>query len=101
MLPTGEISTMSVTLPPVIMYARTTFCPDVARSRARLTELGIEWTEFDIETDPQKAEEVNTLTGMRRVPTLVIGERVLVEPTNTALDEALHIAGYDISEDED
>jgi len=92
---------MSVSLPPIIMYARTTFCPDVARSRARLTELGIEWTEFNVEEDPQKADEVNFLTGMRRVPTLVIGERILVEPTNTALDEALQIAGYDISDDED
>jgi glutaredoxin len=83
------------------MYARTTFCPDVARSRARLRALGIEWTEFNVEEDPQKSDEVNALTGMRRVPTLVIGQRILVEPTNTALDEALEIAGYDITEDED
>lgn len=91
---------MSLNLPPIVFYGRTTFCPDVARSRARLTELGLDWTEFNIEADPDKADEVNRLTGMRRVPTIVIGEKILVEPTNTALDAALVTAGYTIDEDD-
>jgi glutaredoxin len=85
--------------PEILLYGRTRFCPDVARSRARLTELGIEWTEFDVEADEQAAAKVNELTGMMRVPTIVIGDRVLVEPTNTALDEALAAAGYPIEEE--
>jgi glutaredoxin len=85
--------------PEILFYGRTRFCPDVARSRARLTELGIEWTEFDVEADGQAAAKVNELTGMMRVPTIVIGDRVLVEPTNTALDEALAAAGYSIEEE--
>jgi hypothetical protein len=33
------------------------------------------------------------------VPTLVIGDRILVEPSNAQLDEALVAAGFDLSED--
>jgi glutaredoxin len=72
----------------------------VARSRARLTELGIEWTEFDIEADEDAAKRAEILTGFRRVPTIVIGDKVLVEPTNTALDAALESAGFAVVEDE-
>lgn len=84
----------------ILFYGRTRFCPDVARSRARLTELGIEWNEFDIEADDEAAQRAEALTGFRRVPTIVIGERVLVEPTNTALDEALVAAGYSLNQDQ-
>jgi glutaredoxin len=86
--------------PEIIFYGRTRFCPDVARSRARLTELDIEWTEFDIEADEDAAQRAEALTGMRRVPTIVIGDKILVEPTNTALDAALEAVGYEIIEDE-
>jgi len=86
--------------PEILFYGRTRFCPDVARSRARLTELGFTWSEFDIEADEEAAQRAEALTGFRRVPTIVIGEKVLVEPTNTALDAALESAGYAIIEDE-
>ena len=83
----------------IIMYARERFCPDVLRSRARLTDLGIPWTEFDIEADDVAAAETERLTGRRNVPTIVIGDRILVEPSNSQLDEALSAAGFDISEE--
>ena len=83
----------------IVFYGRARFCPDVARSRARLTELGIEWNEFDIESDEEAAKRAEALTGFRRVPTIVIGDTVLVEPTNTALDAALESAGYAVVEE--
>lgn len=86
--------------PPVIMYGRTTFCPDVARSRLRLEELGIEWTEYNVEQDARRKEEMTALTGRGNVPTLVIGERILVEPSNDELDRALVAAGYEVSDEE-
>ena len=85
--------------PEILFYGRTRFCPDVARSRARLEELGLEWIEFDIEADEDAAKRAEALTGVRRVPTIVIGDKVLVEPTNTALDAALEAAGYAVVED--
>jgi glutaredoxin len=82
----------------IIMFARERFCPDVTRSRLRLSELGIEWTEHDIEADESAGAEAERLTGRRSVPTLVIGKRILVEPSNGQLDEALLASGYDLSE---
>lgn len=85
--------------PPIVMYGRQTFCPDVARSRLRLEELGYEWTEYDVENDPQRQREVLEMTGRVKVPTLVIGERVVVEPSVGQLDDALIAAGYDVDDE--
>lgn len=82
----------------IIMYARERFCPDVARSRAHLTNLDIAWTEYDIEADKAAGAEVERLSGERSVPTLVICERILVEPSRARLDDALIAAGYDLDE---
>lgn len=78
------------------MYARERYCPDVERTRARLTELGISWIEHDIEADATAAATVEELTGRRSVPTVVIGDSTLVEPSNDELDEILHSVGYDV-----
>ena len=78
------------------MYARERYCPDVERTRTRLSELGISWIEHNIEADPRAATTVEELSGMRSVPTVVIGDSVLVEPSNDELDEALHSVGYDV-----
>ena len=81
----------------IVMYARERYCPDVSRTRARLSELALSWTEYDIESDSAAAEDVEHLTGRRKVPTVVIGGRVLVEPSNEELDEALAAAGYELT----
>ena len=86
--------------PPIILYGRQTFCPDVARAKLRLEELGYEWIEYDIECEPQRRQEVLELTGEAKVPTLVIGDRVLVEPATTQLDAALVAAGYEMDDQE-
>ncbi len=83
----------------IVMFARERFCPDVTRARTRLTELGIPWREFDVESDPAAAQENQRLTGRSNVPTLVIGERILVEPSRSQIDDALTAAGFDISEE--
>jgi glutaredoxin len=89
---------MSSGLPPIIMYARQRFCPDVARSRMHLEELGLDWQEFDIESDPEALARTRELTGRQNVPTIVIGDSVLVEPSNDLLDRALIAAGYVLDE---
>jgi glutaredoxin len=78
------------------MYARERWCPDVSRSRDRLTELGLEWTEFDIESDENLRAEMQHISGRNNVPTIVIGAAVLVEPSNAELDAALEEAGYPV-----
>lgn len=84
--------------PEIIMYARERFCPDVTRSRTRLEHHGISWTEFDVESDEAKKEEMMARTGKPNVPQVVIGDRILIEPSNEEIDDALVAAGFDISE---
>jgi glutaredoxin len=80
----------------IVMYARERYCPDVARSRARLAQLGLPWTEYDIESDENAAADLDRLTGRRSVPTVVIGTSILIEPSNEQLDSALAGAGFEI-----
>lgn len=82
----------------ILMHARVRFCPDVARSRRRLTDPGIVWTGYDIEADASAGAESERLTGRRGVPTLVIGQRILVEPSTRQLDDALVAGGFGPSE---
>ena len=79
--------------PTIVMYARERYCPDVERARARLRHHAVPWVEPDIEADETAAARVQELTGQRRVPTIVIGTSVLVEPSDTELDAALVAAG--------
>lgn len=83
------------------MFARERFCPDVTRSRLRLSELEISWIEYDIEADTAADGEVQRLTGRRNVPTIVVGNRILVEPSNAQLDDALIVAGFNLSAGDD
>lgn len=86
------------TKPEIIMYSRERFCPDVTRARTRLEHHDIGWTEFDIESDDEKKAEMLALTGKPNVPQVVIGERILIEPSNEDIDEALTLAGYKLDD---
>lgn len=77
----------------IVMYARERFCPDVNRARTRLTELGLCWTEHDVEADEQARERMVSITGRTNVPALIIGDTVLVEPSQDEIDAALDRAG--------
>ncbi len=81
---------------PILMFARERHCPDVTRTRQRLTELDIPWTERDVEADEAAAAEMFRLSGRSSVPTVVIGDRVLVEPSDSELDESLVAAGFSV-----
>jgi mycoredoxin len=81
----------------IVMYARERFCPDVARARRRLTELGIEWLEYDTESDEDARQRMIAISGRPNVPTLLIGDRVLVEPSEQQIDDALTAAGFDVA----
>lgn len=84
--------------PEIVMYARERFCPDVTRARLRLERLGLEWTEYDVEADEDRKREMVQLTGRPNVPTLVIGNSILVEPSVKQIDAALEGVGFDVQE---
>lgn len=84
--------------PDIIMYAREQFCPDVTRARTRLTHHDLEWIEFDVVTDEDKRAEMIAKTGKPNVPQLVIGSRILIEPSIEEIDDALVAAGFELEE---
>lgn len=84
--------------PEITMYARERFCPDVTRARTRLEHHGIEWTEFDVESNDEKKAEMVAKTGKPNVPQVVIGDRILIEPSVEDIDDALKNAGFDLED---
>jgi glutaredoxin len=87
---------MSEKRPEIVMYARERFCPDVTRARIRLERLGLEWTEYDVEADDERKQEMMQLTGRPNVPTLLIGNSILIEPSAKEIDAALEGVGFDV-----
>ncbi len=74
---------------PVLAYT-TSWCPDCRRSKRVMTRLGVAFTEIDIEEEAGAEECMRAANGgSGKVPTIVIGDCVLVEPTDEALEEAL------------
>jgi mycoredoxin len=80
---------MNLNPPGIIMYT-TQWCGDCRRAKRILAELGCECTEVDIERTPGAAELVMAwANGKRVVPTITIGERVLVNPRASELELAV------------
>ena len=86
--------------PEIIMYAREQFCPDVTRARTRLKHHGLAWIEYDVVADARKRAEMVERTGQYNVPQVVIGDRVLIEPSIEQIDDALLAAGFELEDAE-
>ena len=56
----------------LVVYVRSSFCPDVARWRRWVSANPIDYVEFDIDRDPEAYRRVLDWTGHESVPTLVI-----------------------------
>lgn len=77
--------------PPITVYWRPG-CASCVRLRAGLSRWGIDRREFDIWRDPDAAERVRRLAGgTETVPTVVIGDRALVDPS---LDDVLGVLDH-------
>lgn len=59
---------------PVLMYSKS-WCPYCERARALLKHKGVDYQEIDIETQPERREEMIRRSGRRTVPQIFIGER--------------------------
>jgi glutaredoxin len=60
---------------PIVMYS-TVWCPDCRRAKSFLKERGIEFSEVNIEDDPDAEDLVLRVNhGRRRVPTIQVGDR--------------------------
>ncbi len=68
-------------MPPVTIYS-TTWCGHCRRLKRQLDDAGIAYEEIDVDVHEQYAERIVAATGgYRTVPTLQVGERLLVNPT--------------------
>jgi thioredoxin reductase (NADPH) len=66
------------------------WCADCHRSRALLDQFKVAYTYKDIDSDPAIKEEMLALVdGQNTIPTIVIGDTTLQEPSNAELIEAL------------
>ena len=74
----------------VIAYI-TDWCPDCMRSRRVLQQAGVKFVEIDIESIDGAEEEMRARNGgSGKVPTILIGDIVLIEPTDNELRRALN-----------
>ena len=64
----------------LVVYVRSSLCPDVFRWRRWLAAYEVEHLEIDIDADRAARERVRAWTGHDSVPTLVIAPEDGVEP---------------------
>lgn len=58
----------------VLMYSKS-WCPYCQRAKALLDHKGVSFEEVDIESHPERREEMIQRSGRRTVPQIFIGER--------------------------
>lgn len=73
------------------------WCGDTRRSKALLAELGVPFTDIDVDRDPAANAWITARQdGRRRIPLIVLApdEPLLVEPSDDDLRAALVRTGY-------
>lgn len=64
----------------LVVYARTAFCPDVARAVRFLDSNNIPYRRIDVDQDEAAGERVEAWVGHRSVPTIIVAQHGEVEP---------------------
>lgn len=66
------------------------WCGATRRTLSQLDQLGVEYEYIDVDNDPAASEWVKSQNnGKEKKPTLKIGDKVLTDPSNRELEEAL------------
>jgi glutaredoxin len=69
------------------------WCEDTKSTRAHLDAMGVAYQYIDVDRDDDARQWViEHSEGERVMPAVAVGERVLVEPNKTQLDELLRAA---------
>lgn len=75
----------------IVMYS-TSWCGYCRRLGSQLREAGIEFEVIDLDADSRHDERIKEASGgFRTVPTLEIGDRLLVNPTIIEVKRALSL----------
>ena len=73
------------------------WCPDCRRSKALLERLGVAYEYVDLEVEPDRYAEVETISGGRSIPTILFPEGDhLVEPDDATLEARIHLDVPDV-----
>ncbi len=81
--------TMADDAPAMTIYT-TSWCASCFMAKRYLQQKGVKYEEIDIERVPEAAEKVMSLArGYKTVPTMIIGESVVVDWDQRALEQAL------------
>lgn len=74
---------------PITVYS-TTWCGHCKRLLRQLDEASIAYEVIDLDEQPQHGERIEAKTGgFRTVPTLEVGEKLLVNPSIVQVQQAL------------
>jgi len=70
------------------------WCEDTERTRHHLDKLGVPYEYHDVDTEPAAKDWVRQQNnGKQKTPTLDLRGRILIEPSDAELDEALKASG--------
>jgi glutaredoxin len=70
------------------------WCHDTVRTREQLDRLGVVYEYINVEKDAAANKHITDLNrGKRKTPTVELGGKVLIEPTNEEMEAALRAAG--------
>jgi glutaredoxin len=90
-----------VNMPDYIVMYGVQWCPDCSRARRVLKRYGIEYKEIDIDRESGAEAKMRSLNGgSGKVPTLIIGEETLIEPSDHDLTSALRRQGLIVEPEE-
>jgi mycoredoxin len=80
--------------PAAVTIYTTNWCASCLMAKRYLESKGVSYEEINIEAEPAAAELVMSLArGYKTVPTMIVGETVVVDWDRKALEQALAAAG--------
>ena len=70
------------------------WCGDTVRTREQLDGLAVKYEYINVEEDPAANKHITDLNnGKRKTPTVDLGGRILIEPSNEEMEKALRASG--------
>jgi glutaredoxin len=70
------------------------WCEDTTRTREQLDALGVKYEYIDIDKDAAAKQWITQQNhGKQKTPTVDVGGKILIEPTNEEMEDALRKSG--------
>ena len=82
------IDERTIRAPKAMVYG-TKSCPYCAMAKRYLAERGVEYADYDISADRQRAAEMFAITGQKGVPVIIINGAIIVGFVKNEIDAAL------------